>query len=413
MKKFQDTTNANDKSIGFDYQYYYFLYLLLGLEEGQAIGIEVKDDVHIDLSNGNQILLQLKHTLQTSASGASINITERDSDLWKTIYNWINVINDKNDGRKNTSDQLVFIEKTVFILVSNKSSNSNNKLLVKLSEFNKGKLGIDDIVRYLNELHSTTESKEIQGYMALLLKQTSKWLSKFFSKLHFELDQDDLISKVKSRIKAKQVRETKIDDVFHSVDSKLREEYYFNTKSLSKTIINFDHFYKGYHIFFDKGRNNKLPIRKQPIQFNKPLQEQIFIKQLLEIYAIEDNALDKMLTLTEFMLQMYNHLDFWEKEGLITKQQIEEFNKDCVRKWQNAHEEVHRKILLDIRLDNKQPEFRELIECALKCLDEIKKKEVIFDENSLDAEMSNGQYYLLSNEPRIGWHLNWEEEYKK
>ncbi|WP_010500120.1 ABC-three component system protein [Paenibacillus elgii] len=413
MKKFQDKTSANDKSIGFDYQYYYFLYLLLGLEEGQAIGIEVKDDLHIDLSNGNQILLQLKHTLQTSASGAIINITERDSDLWKTIYNWINVINDENDGRKNMSDQIIFIEKTIFILVSNKSSNSNNKFLVKISEFNKGKLIIDDIVRYLKELHSTTESAEIKGYMSLLLKQPSKWLSKFFSKLHFELDQDDLIGKVKSRIKAKQVKETKIDDVFHAVDSKLREEYYFNTKSLSKTLISFEEFYKRYHIFFDKGRNNKLPIRKLPIHFDKPLKEQVFIQQLLEIYAIEEKALDKMLTLTEFMLQMYNHFDFWEKDGLITKQQIKDFNDDCVRKWENTHEEAHRKILLNIRLDNQQPEHRELIEAALKCLDEIKKKELVFDENPLDVEMSNGQFYLLSNEPRIGWHLNWEEKYKK
>ncbi len=99
LRNFQDKTNAEDKSIGFDYQYYYFLYLLLGLEEGQKIGIEVKDDVHIDLNDGSQVLLQLKHSIQTNTSGKVVNLTERDSDLWKTISNWVNIINDPLDGR--------------------------------------------------------------------------------------------------------------------------------------------------------------------------------------------------------------------------------------------------------------------------------------------------------------------------
>lgn len=37
MRTFQDAANAENKSIGFDYQYYYFIYQLLGLEKGQKI----------------------------------------------------------------------------------------------------------------------------------------------------------------------------------------------------------------------------------------------------------------------------------------------------------------------------------------------------------------------------------------
>lgn len=95
LKTHQETTAAEDKSIGFEYQYYYFLYLILGLETGETIGLEIKDDIHIDFQNGNQTLLQLKHSIQTDANGKIINLRESDSDLWKTIYNWIKVINDK------------------------------------------------------------------------------------------------------------------------------------------------------------------------------------------------------------------------------------------------------------------------------------------------------------------------------
>jgi hypothetical protein len=60
-----DKTSAEDKSIGFDYQYYYFLNELLRLKSGQTAGYEVLDDVHIELADGNTLLIQLKHTVQT------------------------------------------------------------------------------------------------------------------------------------------------------------------------------------------------------------------------------------------------------------------------------------------------------------------------------------------------------------
>ena len=41
-----EKTAAETKSIGFDYQYYFFLWKLLSLETGESVGLEVKDDVH-------------------------------------------------------------------------------------------------------------------------------------------------------------------------------------------------------------------------------------------------------------------------------------------------------------------------------------------------------------------------------
>lgn len=38
-----DSVSAADKSIGFDYQYYYFLYKGLTMKKGETVGLEVKD----------------------------------------------------------------------------------------------------------------------------------------------------------------------------------------------------------------------------------------------------------------------------------------------------------------------------------------------------------------------------------
>jgi len=94
-----EKTSAADKSIGFDYQYYYFLYRLLKMRRAESVGLEVKDDVHTDLACNRQILIQLKHTVQKKAGGTTNNLTQYDSDLWKTLSNWTKVITDKVAGR--------------------------------------------------------------------------------------------------------------------------------------------------------------------------------------------------------------------------------------------------------------------------------------------------------------------------
>jgi DNA-binding transcriptional MerR regulator len=413
MKTFQDTRNAENKSIGFDYQYYYFLYKLLGLEEGEKIGIEVKDDVHLDYGNGEQDLIQLKHSIQTNSSGKTVNLTERDIDLWKTIYNWINIINDPFDGRKTSKEQLSFIDRTKFILVSNKSSSLNNTFLKRITEFKQQKITIKDVKKYLDDLEKKTVDKDVKSYIEILNKQSEKWLSRFINKLVFELDQDDLINKIKSRIKSKIVREEKIDDVFNALDSNLRKQNYINTKSKKKSIITFEEFYHKYKAYFDKGRNNKLPINKKKIKFNKPLLEQMFIKQLIDICAVDETDTAEMLRLTGQMLQTSNHLEDWINKGLIVEEQLDEFVKDCINKWKNTHDAVHRKINLNLKLSGKYPSEEEIILSGSECLDKIRDLELVLDETNLDTELSNGEFYILSNELRIGWRYDWKERYKK
>ena len=111
----QDKHTARDKVVGFDYQFYYFMYLVLDLRHGDKIGFEVKDDVHIDMSNGITILYQAKHTISTKADGTPENLTTLDIDLWKTLSNWVDMIKSKQSILENYS----------FCLVTNKSDKTN------------------------------------------------------------------------------------------------------------------------------------------------------------------------------------------------------------------------------------------------------------------------------------------------
>ncbi|MCX0360914.1 hypothetical protein LI034_07865 [Clostridium perfringens] len=100
ITKNQENTSADKKSIGFDYQFLYFIYRALELKPEEKIGYEVKDDVHIELVDGREIFLQLKHSLQTNVDKNIINMTEKDADLWKSLYNWNLSINEIENIRR-------------------------------------------------------------------------------------------------------------------------------------------------------------------------------------------------------------------------------------------------------------------------------------------------------------------------
>ena len=121
----QEQHTAGAQAIGFDYQFYYFMLLVLELRNGQKIGFEVKDDVHIDKADGTTILLQTKHSTLTNSKGTIQNLTTLDGDLWKTLSNWIDFI---KKGKEN------YINKHSFVLVTNKNE-SNNEFINSLINF--------------------------------------------------------------------------------------------------------------------------------------------------------------------------------------------------------------------------------------------------------------------------------------
>ncbi|MEN8513998.1 hypothetical protein [Burkholderia sp. RS02] len=176
-KSFTEKTSADDKSIGFEYQYYYFLDRLLNLKSGQTVGLEVKDDVHTTLDADFNILVQLKHTVRSNAKGDPVALTELDSDLWKTIYNWCQVIGDKAEGRKELSQQLRFVEKTEFHLVSNKSESKTNEFLQILDRFNLGGDDFQTLLDHLKSLESKTVDQSIKGYIDGVLKLETEVLA--------------------------------------------------------------------------------------------------------------------------------------------------------------------------------------------------------------------------------------------
>lgn len=161
-RTFTDKTNAIDKSIGFDFQFFYFLDVILNMKVGESVGLEVKDDVHTELNSDKQILIQLKHTTQKTATGFPVALSDLDTDLWKTISNWAKVISDASDGRKNFDKQIEFVEKTTFLLASNKSENGGNSFINELNFYHIDNNRYQNVIDKLKSLESKTDNQTIK-----------------------------------------------------------------------------------------------------------------------------------------------------------------------------------------------------------------------------------------------------------
>jgi hypothetical protein len=413
-KKATEITAAETKSIGFEYQYYYFLLKLLNLSDGETIGLEVKDDVHIDMPDGRLILLQLKHTLQSNAAGDPINLKERDIDLWKTIHNWIAVICDPAEGRHSVKKQIEFVKNTMFILVSNKGISSRNAFLTNLHDLKTSKISAKDLKDYLRHLsrNTTTSDSNMQllTYISEVILLDSNILESFASNVEFKLEEDDLIQRIKSRIAGYFVPPTQVDDVYHRLNSTLRDNNYFTVKRGDKIKLTHGEFMRNYRQCFPTQID--LPVRRHSHVLPADYINQTFIRQLIDIGDTSISDTEDIIAYTKLKLLMLNNLNMWIQKGELSEEQKNIFNDNCVLKWRNLHKEKHRLNSLAIKQGKTPQEIEnEIITASIGCIDEIRKVVLSIEGQKLEQDISNGQFYLMSDEPIIGWHLDWKAKY--
>lgn len=196
VTQIQEQHTAAPSSVGFDYQFLYFMCLVVELKTGEKVGFEVKDDVHIERADKTTTLFQCKHSINESS-----NLTTLDIDLWKTISNWAEMIK---------AEETILTNHT-FCLVTNKGE-GNNKFIDALTTF-KSDSDIDKLLETVKEARDKTTNADVKGYIKNVLKLSKKNSKTFFSKFLIETNIDDIIRKVKTKIYEKILNDDLIDVV--------------------------------------------------------------------------------------------------------------------------------------------------------------------------------------------------------
>ena len=397
-----DATSAEDKSIGFDYQYYYFLNELLNLKTGMTVGLEVMDDVHTELNNDKQVLVQLKHTVQTTTAGSPKNLTTLDSDLWKSLSNWAKVIVDPEAERRDLDSQRAFVNKTHFLLASNKSDNDSNLVLTAIRDFHKGEVEYLELRDQIIAIQNESKNVDIVGYISDVLGLHVEIAKIFFEHLSFDLGCDGIIEKCKTSIREKQISDNRVDDVFRALDSDVRAQNFELVKSKSKIIVSFDDFRSSCRPHFDKARNGGLVVRQFTGLLPDQISEQLFVRQLLDIGDFKPDDILQITQLTIQLLTARNNADRWIKDADITTIELQEVENDLISSWRNKFRAAYRgKDSADTALES-----------ALGIVDNLREMKLNIQGQDLGTDMSNGVLYDLSDRPQIGWQSDWENMYK-
>lgn len=400
-----EKTSAEDKSIGFDYQYYYFLNELLNLKSGQTAGYEVLDDVHISRADGKALLVQLKHTVQTNSQGNPINFTTLDPDLWKSVSNWCKVIVDPADGRTTVSDQLAFLKKTSFLLVSNKSENNRNSFLSSIDEFWNGVKPHAGFMEDIQALRAKTKDETIQGYIDELLNLDPEVSEAFLRNLSFGLGLDEIIARCKDSILEKQIAPTRVDDVFQAVDSKLRMSSFATVKAGGKISLSFEQFNREYRRDFDRARSAGFMIRDLTPALPPNLLDQTFIKQLVDIEDIAVDDVEMLTKLTTMRLNFRGNVEKWIQDGDVTQSDVEALEQEADVHWVNT--------FLAGYPGRRPPQDGAAAAAAARgIVQELRRFRLPLASQELPIRMSNGGFYELSDRPVMGWLYNWKDVYK-
>ena len=404
--KINNDHTAGPQLIGFDYQFYYFMYLILDLNSGEKIGFEVLDDIHIELANGNVELLQTKHTVQKTPKGEIVNLTERDSDLWKTISNWILFLN-------NSADKDEYLNKTVFKLVTNKSIN-NNTFFNNIIKFQRKQIKIKEFSDYIKNLHSNTDSVDIKRQIESLKKLNEKTKSKFLNQIQIISEPENIINLIKKRIYKFIRKEERVEDVYNSLFSNMQLDKYLTIIDRKKFEISCEDFSRRYGNCFDFAyEKTVLPKRELNLIYPKDLKSQTFIKQLVDIGETFESDSDDILRYTTAMLKTFNSLNDWKENGDILSTQIIAFDDEAIFIWNRIFKERYRDYKSKIESGEISHDETLIKQIAIECISEVRKEKLKLKNDELNEELSNGQFYILSNEPKIGWHIDWEKKYKK
>lgn len=395
-KCFCELTSADSTILGYDFQYLCFLDKLLTLNDGETIEYECKDDISIITQDNNQILIQVKHSIKTNAGGNNVNLTDLDIDLWKTLSNWANLIMDKNNGRANVKQQKEFINRTSFILLTNKGI-SENSIIKKITQYKSKQINKKEFDNWWDEL--STNNKSIIKYIETLRLMNNEIFKLFIEKIITEQEKDNLIEKIKKTIRNRyMIADVRVDNVYNNLFSELKIDFFNKAKNRKKQIMSKEEFILKYRQIFENNRTTLLIYKQFKPTIPPKLQDQIFMKELIEIGDVSHDDLPKMADYTNLMLNMNLNLEKWHENGEITIDDLNKFHKEAHSYWKNKHAFYH------IETSNENDNIN-----ARKCLLDIRTKNLNIKQTQLELGASNGEFYYLANEKQLGWKKNWQE----
>jgi hypothetical protein len=383
------TQTAAGQIFGYSLQFPRALYRLLNASEDERVAIEFGGDVSV-IENG-----VAKISEEDKSSLVGNPITDGSSNLWKTFFNWINYVLNKE----------LDVVKTSFILYAN-SDVPEESLVLKLSE-SDGKNADSLLADALNataSLKAPQAGKNAFTYKEFVLKQHPDIFKQIIANFSIETDNSNygIAETIHEHLKNKVfIEECNIEEMYQQLLGIVFDLIMKKIGTNQNAIINKSVFFKKANPIINKIRNkqltnfaiNSIPTkeeRERVIKEDRPT----YVKQLELIETNEENLLDAVV---DYYKSRKNRSDWIENE-IVDENDINDFEEKVKRFYKNKKENI------ELRESDKSA----IIQGKL-LLNDCKLCDIPLNNQNTPNGTISGLYHEFADKEEIGWHPNWEK----
>ncbi|NGZ12598.1 hypothetical protein HGG78_02280 [Vibrio aestuarianus] len=387
---------AADKSqLGFDYQDLVCLEYLIDMKQGESVGLEVLDDVHHERIHGGKALIQVKHSVDETEA-----VTNRDLDLWKTLYNWSKALECISDD----DIQLIFF--------TNKKKTIRKGLVEQLDQTT---INLTDIEETISSIKGDIDKKEsakdegaaenpVKKYVDYVDSLTSEQKERLFSKIVFIFSLTDIFERLRRKIEYFSIDNSKSLDVVYQLIGVYRKKKYELIKGGNKLNIDFDTFRKEFQ--FDRviklSQDRKVDFSSyhgfKNINNINP-KDGVFAKQLEDINIDGDDIVEYAMEYAATSMFIQKMIS----EGEFSTTEDEAVNEELYSSWRTLHKRNYN----GKDISNEQDHMT----LARNCLYNLEDTNLVVSNSILAQPMVIGKGMELSDLRWIGWRKDWKKVY--
>lgn len=378
-------SNAAGQFLGYVLQIPRALFHLLQCSPNESICVEMLGDVAKKLSDGTIV------TEEDKSSITSNPLTNKSENLWKTFSNWIDAV--KSGDLANTAKFIIYTNKVGRKGIINEFNDAKNSSSAQ-EAFTKAKAQLKNL---------STKHVAYDFYQNCVSNENI--LIEIISKFELCISDDKTgLKDLKIELQKKLIPDTQINFFLELMSGWILSELLNKIANKDFPTITFESFRQRYEDIVNRARKREL------IDFtlNTPLEEDLvkeaaklrptYVRQLDKLGVDEDEILEAV---ADFMRAKVNR-DKWIELEIVSEVIAEDFEDRLIKFWNNQ------KTKGEIIYKNNSPEERGIL-----LLTECKIRSEPINDMIPPAPTISGTYHALADLATLGWHPDWEKDFKK
>lgn len=380
------STQAPGQYYGYSLQTTRMLARLLACREGEAVSLEVLDDVGVAGAD--------RPIAEQDKSGLAHNpIADRSVDLWKTLFNWVESI---REG--------ALIDGTCFILyVAQPYSGPIAGRINAVKSMEEAGAELEDLRnKFWGEAPGRPKKAvlpvSIAPYVNGVLEADDAVLQRLMVAFELQTGSGSPGDDIRDLLLNAPIGASAVEHVLETLLGWLKRQVDSAIESGRSAVVPYDDFHAKYVATAKKfDRSDALapsPADISDEQIDRELRSRVYVTQL-KLISLGEN--DLVRAVNDYLRASSDRVA-WSEAGDVIESSLEDFMESLQRKWENSQTLAHLE-------DPRRSEIDQGRVVHAKCMDYAGRLQGM----DVPSYFTPGSFHVLADERRIGWHRRFIE----